>query len=321
MTAEKGNPATGRPALYVAIVLVAMLGTFAYKLRFEGVFACPIADKTDSFLADCHATGYADYDHGAFWFDLEPSALRAAHDANVLFLGSSRLQFGLSSPSTKDWFSKSGISFYLLGFSYTENVAFVTPLLDKIHPQASVYVINVDRFFSDIETVPATEILKDRDARNRYAEKRFWQRVQEPLCRTLSWFCGNEVAFFRERDTGMWYRKGVAPFKPSDIGNGPATNTDRWPQFEAIAQRFVEQLPVTRECVLLTILPYDETRRAEAEAIAGSLGLDLLTPNVRGLRTFDGSHLDPESADRWSAAFFELAGPQIQRCLAESRRS
>ena len=32
--------------------------------------------------------------------------------------------------------------------------------------------------------------------------------------------------------------------------------------------------------------------------------------------TFDGYHLDSESAQRWSAAFFAKAGPQIRNVLA-----
>ena len=37
--------------------------------------------------------------------------------------------------------------------------------------------------------------------------------------------------------------------------------------------------------------------------------------NLDGLQTFDGTHLDHASAERWSEAFFKTAGPQIQKCL------
>jgi hypothetical protein len=54
-----------------------------------------------------------------------------------------------------------------------------------------------------------------------------------------------------------------------------------------------------------------------AKAIAVALGLNLVAPKLAGLATFDKVHLDPESAQRWSAAFFEDAGPQIRKCLSE----
>jgi hypothetical protein len=68
----------------------------------------------------------------------------------------------------------------------------------------------------------------------------------------------------------------------------------------------------------LTVVPYDSTKRAEAIAIAKALGLDLIAPEVQGLKTFDGSHLDRQSAERWSKAFFEAAGPRIRQCLGET---
>jgi hypothetical protein len=292
-------------------------GTFLYKLRFEGVFACPAAASGDAFLADCNSVGYSDYDHGAFWFGLEPEAQRDAREAEVMFLGSSRLQFALSTAATRSWFSTPPVSYYLLGFSHTENVAFVQPLLQKIRPLAKVYVINVDRFFSESETTPAAELLHDRDAQSRYTEKRFWQRLQRPVCTTVPAICGREVAFVRSRQSGAWNLIGSGPFKAAPVADGPATDVEHWPEFAGVAENFVSQLPVSRDCVILTIVPYQATKRDEARAIATALQLDLVAPKVDDLTTFDGSHLDSSSAERWTAAFFELAGPRIRRCLAD----
>src|SRR5262245_32713713 len=83
-----------RPVLYLALVLCSVLTVAGYRVRVTGIFACP-ADGYMSgyFLAYCNATGYGDYDHGAFWFGLEDEALEYARSAQVLFLGSSRMQF------------------------------------------------------------------------------------------------------------------------------------------------------------------------------------------------------------------------------------
>jgi hypothetical protein len=56
-------------------------------------------------------------------------------------------------------------------------------------------------------------------------------------------------------------------------------------------------------------------------AIAEKLGHDLLAPGVEDLSTYDGSHLDEASAERWSAAFLREAGPRIQSCEATGRAS
>ena len=95
-----------KPALYILMLLCTVLGAITYKLRTDTIFGCP-ADgyEPDQYLAYCHAADYGDYDRGAFWFDLEPDARRMAVDAEVLILGSSRMQFAFSTSATDKWFS------------------------------------------------------------------------------------------------------------------------------------------------------------------------------------------------------------------------
>jgi hypothetical protein len=78
---------------------------------------------------------------------------------------------------------------------------------------------------------------------------------------------------------------------------------------------------VDRSCVIFTIVPTVETKRAEASAIAAKVGQELLSPQVDGLSTFDGSHLDEASAERWSKAFLQEVGPRIRACVATGRAS
>src|SRR5262245_60014578 len=78
------------PAVYVAVLLLVVAPAFGTKLRLRGVFACPASYGNAAYLSDCNATNYGDYDHGAFWFSLEPEARRAASNARVIVLGNSR---------------------------------------------------------------------------------------------------------------------------------------------------------------------------------------------------------------------------------------
>lgn len=315
----------GRPGLYVLILLFSVLGAFAYKTRGEGVFACPgNGYGSDRYLAHCEIGGYADYDHGAFWFGLEPEARRHAVDADVVFLGSSRMQFAFSTTATDSWFAKIRVPYYLLGFTYTENVKFAAPLLSKLKPRARVYVINVDRFFDDTrETPPAKQILRESDAQTRYKDKQFWQSLHKSVCSSAPAICGSNPAFFRSRDTGAWELAGnLAAWNAATktTSDGPVSDEERWDHFAALGREFVSTLPVEKRCVVLTIAPYDATKRAEAQAIADALGLDLVAPQPLNITTFDGSHLDRASAERWSQAFFDAAGPRIRECLDSSPR-
>jgi hypothetical protein len=306
-----------RSGLYILLVLAVALGTGAYSLRKYGIFSCSASGYTaDRYLSYCNATNYGDYDHGAIWFGFEPAASAAAANAKVLFLGNSRTQFAFSSKSTADWFSALSESYYLLGFSHSENYTFEGPLLRKLHPRAKVYVINIDSFFERSETGPGKTVMRDESARTRYEQKRQWQRIHKGICTTFKAVCGNEGAFFRSRSAGAWLVTG-GPFPSEPVSYDEDVDQNRLASYTALGNAFLPSLSTDRACTILTIVPTVKTGVGTAKAIAGALGFNLVAPTLAGLITFDQVHLDPESAERWSAAFLEQAGPQIQKCLNE----
>jgi hypothetical protein len=314
---------TNKITIYICIVLIASLGSYGYWIRTRSIFACK-ADgyNADRYIAYCNGKNFADYEHGAFAFDLEPRAESFARDADVLFLGNSRLQFAFSTSSTPNCFSAASARYYLLGYTYFENMVFAEQLLRKLRPRAKVYVINVDDFFDRTETAPVNTILHDPTARTRYEKKRLWQRVHAPVCKMLPFFCGHQYAYFRSRETGSYAREAGGyelndarspPFKP--VSYDPALSENVVERNTSAAIDFLSDLPAQKKCVILTTIPTVGTKIANAKAIASALDEDLVMPEVTGLLTFDGSHLAKASAERWSEAFFQAAGPKIRSCL------
>ena len=186
-------------------------------------------------------------------------------------------------------------------------------------PPPTSYIINVDRIFNPEETPPAAEILHGGEmARQEYESKKRVQQIHRWLCGSLPVLCGNQVAFVRRPGDGHWrlhgQGSGDGTLVPALVSDGPDRDVDRWPLFGDRAKAFVSALPVDRRCVFLTLVPYRDTRRAEAASVAAALDLRLIEPLVTDLRTVDGSHLDEPSAERWSAAFFETAGQRIHEC-------
>ena len=307
-----------RPRTYIFIVLAVVITACVYGVRKDGIFSCQATGYApDRYAAYCQATKYGDYDHGAFWFDLEPTASNAAVQADVLFLGNSRMQFGFSADATDDWFSSLAARYYLLGFSHNGNYTFEAPLLRKLGPQAKAYVINIDLFFEDRESRPVSTVMRDRSAKARYEQKRLWQRIHRLICTTLSTACRNEMAFFRSRETGAWRATG-GDFEGTSVSYDRGVDQQVLEAYTAIGTGFLASLPASRECVMLTTVPTEKTDLGTAKAIAAALGLNLYAPELAGLETFDGSHLDRRSAERWSNAFMETAGAHIRRCLLEA---
>lgn len=310
------------PTLYFLLLFLVLAVAYAVHLRRDGIFACP-ADGygNDRYLGYCQAAAYGDYDHGAFWFGLEPEIREAAAAADVLFLGSSRLLFGFSTAALQRWFDEAGFRYFLLGFSHGENISFVAPLLRHLKPRARAYVINIDGFFDRRLSDPARTVMQEPDARDRYGVKRAWQMPHRLLCGWLPALCGNAVSFYRARDTGAWRLAGTEGLVASDVEAEAPPDLARVATEQAPGEAFIAGLGVDRRCVFLTYLPPRENERATAAALAARLGLGLISPKLDGLRTFDGSHLDPESAERFVGAFLEQAGQRLSECLGASGTS
>jgi hypothetical protein len=308
-----------RPRLHLAIVLAVTVAAAVYGFREQSLFACPVSGYgSDVYLAYCQSAGYGDYDYGAFWFDLEPEATKAAAAADVLFIGNSRMQFGLSSGSTSSWFSALGLTHYLLGFAYDGNYKFLGPLIAKLRPKARVYVINLDLFFEDEDRPPARAVMRDSSAPIRYERKRQWQAIHRSVCSSVPSICDVNPAFFRSRKTGSWHIAGHGKFTRKSVSFDEQIDMDVLKAFVARGERFLAALPVRPECQILTMVPTVNTPVGTAKAIAAALNRRLVAPQLNDLQTFDESHLDVTSAERWSSAFFLEAGPLIQSCLAAS---
>jgi hypothetical protein len=310
-----------RPAIYISVIIFAVFVAYAYKLRSDTILSCPAYGyNTDRYVAYCSGARYADYEHGALMFDLEPSVQSFARNADLLFLGNSRLQVAFSTDATADWFAAASARYYLLGFQYNENVIFAEEALRRIRPRAKVYVINVDDFFERYETPPVKTIFNDPNAQSKYQGKRLWQRFHEPICKTFAALCGNHFVVFRSRKTGAYTKDtfGKDSQKLTVVSYDEVINQDVVSRSTAAAIDFLSHLTVERKCIILTNVPTGKTKIGNINAIATALGVDLVPPGILpGLYIADGDHLDGPSAERWSQAFFKAAGSRIRSCLED----
>lgn len=294
-----------------------------YKLRKDGLFACDASGYgADRYVAYCQAKAYGDYDYGAFWYGLEPATSAAAANADVLFVGNSRAQFALSSDAIARWFQSHLARYYLLGFAYNGNMAFAAPLLQRLKPHAKVYVISVDLFFRRQPTQPAQEVMRDSAALGKYREKSSWQLAHRMLCTRVAALCRHEFAYYRRRTDGAWIVAGNGDFRSQPVAYSDSVDHRVLDSEIALGREFVSQLPVSRDCILLTLPAKGTlgpgTSVGTAKAIAAALGLTLIAPQPEGLTTFDGSHVDRASAELWSSAFIGAAAPSIEKCLGRS---
>src|ERR1700745_3867650 len=88
-----------RNLVYLATFLaVSLIAGVSYRAVVWGsaVMACRHLDAPGTLLAYCSSPAFAYYEHGAYFYDLEPAAVENLKKADVIFLGSSHEQIGFS---------------------------------------------------------------------------------------------------------------------------------------------------------------------------------------------------------------------------------
>ncbi|HBR97562.1 MAG TPA: hypothetical protein DD979_09315 [Gammaproteobacteria bacterium] len=281
-----------------------------------------------SFMAYCHSSRYGDYEHRAFWHGLEAGLIEPVREADVLFLGNSRTQYAFSTDAIARYFEQSPLTHYVFGFGMGSQNFVAEKMADKFDLRPSAVVINADPFFTDRISVTNQNMLEDSRTKTwEYGLKRWMQNQQRSRCAgaedTLmnALLCGGqEETLFRNTQNGHWdvryFRKNRRIPVAIDANSGDLDVSVE--EASRIAEAFLDKLQIDRNCMILTVTPRTATPLAFAEALAERLGVPGIFPMPEHLVTVDDSHLDPDSAMRWSNDFIHAAGEILESCAADS---
>jgi hypothetical protein len=311
-------------AYSVKLLIVATVVAVAGKLVLFNSVGCDAFDHDRAdYMAYCGTDRHAHYDHAAFVYDLERGVRASVDSANLLILGSSHIQTAMSSGALVA-FEKNNphVRPYLMGFGYFEQDVFSAAVIRELHPTPKVVVINADPFFSDSVSVDARKLLQSRGTQRVNAlAKKAGHSIVEALCgdgtqsAVARQLCGTTSTLYRSRRDGRWIFNGEHPFKDTlstpTFYPGDAELT----RYAVNAERFVKAFAIDRTCVVITLVPDGVVPESLARSIADRVGATFIAPRLDHLGSPDGSHLDTESAERWSAAFLVLLEPVLKRCL------
>jgi len=312
---------------------LAALAVFFVSLIWRGdisIAGCnPSKLSSQVFMAYCDQKAYADYEHGAFYFGIEPQAVANLKAAEVVFSGNSRLQYAFSTAATERYFAARGIRYYLAGFGYGESYGFFTELVKRHQLRPAVVIVNGNHpdnpYFSEGMSRPAEDTVRrdNLDVILQVLIKKLLQLWHRASCGerpdAARDECGGpQGTINRSVLNGSWpYRE----LYKRDVGRSAIYRPERKPvNIEAYlpsAQKFANILQMPRECIVLTSVPANDIWPGplpEAE-IARRMGFTLIAPPPVEIATMDGLHLSSASAERWSAAFLSELQPVLDRCL------
>jgi hypothetical protein len=247
-----------------------------------------------------------------------------ARQADILFVGDSRMPLGLREGVIVPEAQALGLRVFSLACGHVERVRFALDLIRKhdLRPRL-VVVAGGPHVFEDVLSKPAekAEKLTRWQAWNAWTEAEAAWAIQRRLHAWLpkvDWL-GPGLAFpwiiYRSSRTG-WWLPVREPEWSYPIG------------FDEEARSYENLLPMARELkeeldrrgagLVLTVVPYGNTRWGHLAYLARELGVPTVVPGFDGMFTSDGSHLNRASADRYSSLFWQqfIALPEVRSRLA-----
>ena len=270
----------------------------------------------DYYLAHDHG-GHVD--HHVLYFGTDPAALDDLRRADVLLLGNSRLMFAARPGVLDAFFEARGLRYYVMGFGFREADRFPLAIIEKFDLRPRLVVVNADGFFADQLSDFARTVMKD----TRFGAWKFRLEAEtaHEVRRTLHQLVPNwvdlfgrpgfprqrELVIYRSRTNGAWqlspWEPGIEPVGDRDPHAPPLSDRERDAalRFQAAMQRRGTRLA-------LTYVPTPRPLGGGPQRFAELLGVPLVWPEPRFLRTADGDHLDESSAIAWSEAFVSELG-------------
>ncbi len=289
------------------------------------IFRCSADGYQPShYLSYCGDQAYGDYEHLAMIAPLEPDAIVHLKKADVLFLGNSKAKRAFNGDAVYRYFDSRNVAPYNLGFGYGEYDLFPLALIKKFLLRPKVLIINADYFFYNAFSTAAKTAIQRADVdRGLVSLKRRVQHIHQDWCGAAdkSFFAeiickGDSATLFRSRINGQTvYRNvDVTMTYPARIDEQTPISNSAF--YIENARRFLAQVPTPRSCIFLTVVPSIKTDKRIARLVSQALDVPYIDTEVTPYITYDGNHLQAESAERWVNEFLRKADRQMSTCLS-----
>jgi hypothetical protein len=262
--------------------------------------------------------------NNALYYGLGPMISRA-RKADVLVVGNSRPFFTFREDSIEAAEKQSGLSFFSLA-GPGDNFPFTRDILLRNHLFPRILIVNEDQFFNPKLWPFQKEVMTGS----------WWHAWSSTTLNYYRWLGAftlrkfiPELVFFK-LGQGKEHYTLCSPADHFMIlenisgGHYPVREEKKKstpdPQTLEMARPFIEEMRKRGCRVVLTFVPNGQNTAFIKEE-ARELGVPCVLPSLKGLETFDGKHLTPESSARFAKAFFELFFklPEVREVFRESR--
>jgi hypothetical protein len=284
------------------------------SLDFEdNVLEEPFLDQPDFHLMLYHGLG---------------SLAQNAKKADILLLGNSRLEFAVRDDAIRRFEHQTGLRVFNMALESFARYPYALEIIKRYHLHPALVVINEDDYFRDSGW--SRWELESR-------ESGVWTSLYQIMDHRLSWAVRAQlhrwIPKFSAWDSAppepvymlRSQKYGAIEFENYSSDHYPLAYI---PQVLFHREEYLENTSRVKGELkglglkfVLMIVPCDDKSKIVHD-VARLLEVPAILPEVRGLETFDHSHLTQESADRFATAFFnDLLKLKVVQNLAQARKS
>jgi hypothetical protein len=264
-----------------------------------------------------HSFDVVSLSHYVFYYGIG-QAMTNARNADILIVGNSMANFAFPSQVTDGFARKHDIKFFSISLG-AETKSFEELLITKHDLRPKIVIVNADKSFfagkmSDggkgTMKESSWEYLKGEvENRGKYGYVRYLRRffpqflpkIPPPYELNEEW----GFTIYRSALHGAWRFWCNKDLKIPVISDSTANVLA--PEQLEIARRFKEFVEARGGNLIFTLAPsaYPNVSRRRAAELAARLEVPFIAPELEGLVTLDGAHLNEESGARFAAAFLD----------------
>ncbi len=254
--------------------------------------------------------GSEELSHIALYHEIGPS-IEHARQADILLFGNSRQQTGLREEVINREARKLGLKTFTIATGHADKTRFALALIQKHDLKPRVVIASGGPFvFTEGLSPWAREVMAMSrwDAQKRFRERSVAWWVKSSLHRglpRLDFFNTGPTypwIHYRSEETG-WWRNAFEPPGRYPVSVQPERRSYQFTL--PLARELKQELDQRGALLVLTIVPYLDTRSGHLAYLSQELGVPYILPSFDGMQTADGTHLSRVSALRFSTEFWQ----------------
>lgn len=309
----------------IAFGLLFVLVTQAFRLFGLAFPNIPVPDGH----GDTMYLAYDDtnYDHFRYAFEKDDGPIAFAKKADVLLLGNSRLMLGIAPFEFEKYLKPQGVSFHYMGFGQGESHALAKRIIQKERIKPKLVIVNADGAYFRPEYSGFTNWMlglgeKDpADAlayiKSHHYESDHWRAWMgiAPAPQLQKYYMKLEHTrlpmIYRSLERGFWiiaspeiaYKESMQVWKKE--GPLPIIPRDK-SRMVANGKKFVEMFRKQGTEVVFIVVPNIDHNAEIAHLVGDDMGVSVVDVPWDRYFVFDTSHLDLQSAERYTNAVMPL---------------